>query len=352
MIDKEKNYQLKGVAILLMLFHHLFAFSDRIPFGNDVLAGNNILRSIGFYSKICVSFYMFLGGYVLYKNYNNSFKTIIQSVKKLYIKYWKIFIIFVPIGLLLFNNQMQYAQDINMSNRFYNLGIIEIVLNFIGVISTINREWWFLQTFVFCLILGFVYLKIFNKKSNLILELIFITIVFLLLRYLIPNILSQIDSEIIKEQLGTLFKWNITLFLTGIVFAKYKIYEMFARYYKNTFVNIILLIVLLIIRKIVSMDLLDIILVPFIMIEIVNIFSKSKTIKSIFEYFGKNSTNMWLCHTFYCYYFYFFVKIVYFTNNPIVIYGTLLAITLLTSIIIDLFYNIISRKIFKNRIVL
>lgn len=35
MLTRENTKQLKGFAVLLMLAHHLFAFSDRIPYGFD-----------------------------------------------------------------------------------------------------------------------------------------------------------------------------------------------------------------------------------------------------------------------------------------------------------------------------
>lgn len=61
---------MKGIALLLMLACHLWAFPDRIPY--EVKIGTNIYVSdmeltvaIGTFGKICVPIYMFLGGYGL-----------------------------------------------------------------------------------------------------------------------------------------------------------------------------------------------------------------------------------------------------------------------------------------------
>ncbi|WP_270595131.1 hypothetical protein, partial [Faecalibacillus faecis] len=63
----------------------------------------------------------------------------------------------------------------------------------------------------------------------------------------------------------------------------------------------------------------------------------------ILFFIGKNSTNMWLTHTFYCYYFYPFVKIVYGSRNALVAFITLVILSLITSILIDIFWKYISK---------
>ena len=50
---------------------------------------------------------------------------------------------------------------------------------------------------------------------------------------------------------------------------------------------------------------------------------------------------MWLTHSFFCYYFYTFVKIVYSSRNAIVSFIILLGLSLGTSILLDLFWNIV-----------
>lgn len=58
MLTRENTKQLKGFAVLLMLAHHLFAFSDRIPYGFDfsrnIFLSNTLTSFIGVFGKICV----------------------------------------------------------------------------------------------------------------------------------------------------------------------------------------------------------------------------------------------------------------------------------------------------------
>ena len=139
---KEHTKIAKGVAILLMLTHHLFAFPDRIHLDQGYISlfsigGNNIEFIMGVFGNICVSMYIFLSGYGIYmsslKNGKITLKDSFKRLKKLYINYWIVFIIFVPIGFIFFNKE---------------LNIREFILNFVGWSSSYNGEWWFFRLYV------------------------------------------------------------------------------------------------------------------------------------------------------------------------------------------------------------
>ena len=97
---------MKAIAILFMLMHHLWAFPDRIAGGplENILQFSNfpLTVHIGVFGKICVSIFFFLGGYGLYKKYFGKRYNLAERLKKLYFAYWKIFVIFVPIGFIFF----------------------------------------------------------------------------------------------------------------------------------------------------------------------------------------------------------------------------------------------------------
>ena len=73
------------------------------------------------------------------------------------------------------------------------------------------------------------------------------------------------------------------------------------------------------------------------------IFDSLKVLKSIFQYLGKHSTNIWLIHSFYCYYFLEATKLVYSTRNVWIDLLILLLMSLVSSILVDLFYNLITK---------
>ena len=67
---KDDTTLMKGLAILLMLAHHLWGFGDRLvselPMISVTARGMEFAGLIGGYGKICVSMFMFLGGFGTY----------------------------------------------------------------------------------------------------------------------------------------------------------------------------------------------------------------------------------------------------------------------------------------------
>ena len=68
--DKNMSIMIKGVAIILMLFHHFFGFPDWIIEGNMFIGlGDNyncVERKIGLFGAICVELFVFITGYGSY----------------------------------------------------------------------------------------------------------------------------------------------------------------------------------------------------------------------------------------------------------------------------------------------
>lgn len=61
-LSKDYSNMVKGMAILMMIMHHIWGFPEKIP----GLLLSNIEVQIGSAAKICVSIFMFLSGYGLY----------------------------------------------------------------------------------------------------------------------------------------------------------------------------------------------------------------------------------------------------------------------------------------------
>ncbi|WP_424765349.1 acyltransferase family protein, partial [Necropsobacter rosorum] len=66
LISKNESDYIKGIAVFLMLFHHLFAFPNRQP--KDISIINvietfNLEMLIGQYGKYCVPIFLFIAGY-------------------------------------------------------------------------------------------------------------------------------------------------------------------------------------------------------------------------------------------------------------------------------------------------
>ena len=74
MLTKDNTLEIKGVAILCMIFFHLFGFPERIPTENiSQWMGSPITKAF----QICVPIYLFMAGWLamyFHKERNNHSK--------------------------------------------------------------------------------------------------------------------------------------------------------------------------------------------------------------------------------------------------------------------------------------
>lgn len=344
----------KGIAIILMVIHHLFRFPDRlhnvsyisiIPFFH--INNINIEFILGEFGKICVAMYLFLSGYGLYISYLNkksfSFKKSIKKMISILINYWVIFIIFVPIGLIWYNDNPQY-----------NFKLINFIANFFTLRSSYNYEWWFLRLYIELLLLFPIIKHILKKKVIFSIGIsIFLYIISIgsdVLFKLFPQI-SCIQNTLIYSDIQKILIWQI-VFCTGCLTAKYNLFKamnefLFSKRLNNNYCNIITIVIIMAVRisstivfkfigkgyetNINATDI-DFLLVPIFILCCTNIFYNSKS-RKILLILGKHSTNIWLTHTFFAYYY--FQKIVFFPKLSVLILIWLLILSMFTSIIID-----------------
>lgn len=338
---KEHTQIAKGMAIILMLIHHLFAFPNRILTKQSyksllLINGLQIEYYIGVFGKICVAMFLFLSGYGLYiitsKNNKFSIKDAIIRISRLYINYWTVFLIFIPIGFIFFGR---------------TLNIKEFILNFLGLSSSYNGEWWFFRLYVELILITPI-LKIIVRDK---LYLSFINIIMLVLLskvinkiffYLYP--IKYITDTIIYNDLISLLNWQSCFFM-GYICAKFKLFTKIKEYMKiynidNKFIYLLMMLLVFFIRYKRSSIFIDSILSGIFIFAIVNILYDSKLHK-LFVVLGENSMNMWLTHSFFCYYY--IQSIVYKPRISVFILIWLIVLSLLTSLIIKRFSKYLNK---------
>lgn len=139
---------MKGVAVSLMIAHHLFTFPERlvdvgyisVPFIN----GMTLAACLGQFGKICVSVFTLLSGYGTYLSLSraqNDAAVTLRHIRSLYISYWKVFLIAVPISLFL-------------SRSFGEGTAINVIYSFLGIRLAYCSEWWFIIPFAVLIILA------------------------------------------------------------------------------------------------------------------------------------------------------------------------------------------------------
>lgn len=110
-LTKNDTLALKGIAILLLLWHHMFFVSKDLLFDwHDIGIKSAIL------SRVCVAIFVFLSGYGLMvsSKINESLIAFYRKrLFKLLLNYWYIWLLFVPIGVFVFHRTFDavYGQN-------------------------------------------------------------------------------------------------------------------------------------------------------------------------------------------------------------------------------------------------
>ena len=355
---------LKGIAVVLMLFHHLAAFPARFPVGftgfESLWGGfstNDFLVKFALVSKICVSIFFFLGGYGLFIRWKSSKFSVSQSIIDLYKAYWKVFLVFVPIAILFFGRSGTNINPICTGYVFQSKGIMvtTILSDFVGLTSKLNAEWWFFLSYVCVIPLGYLYCcKV--EARNFWEDIFLVFCIDILIRNIFPAIA---DMEVFSSLRSNLFYSNFfemnsytSAFFAGIVFAKHngicKIKRILYQFHYCTLCSVLGLGILLFCRTFILGEQADIIycaaLIPMLSV----ILDNYKPLKQCFVFLGKHSTNMWLIHSFFCYYFLEATYLVYSTKNVWIDLLILVALSLSSSIAVNGFYCLLEKQIRKK----
>lgn len=135
-MTKQESQMMKGVAILLMLFLHLFNQLSNVELcHNFIYIGGEPLVYILSRASNPVAFFLILGGYGLYKVNERGDRRRWSRVFKLLLHYWVILLLFLTIGHFISPNR-------------YPGSLLKIINNFTAFNTSYNGEMWFLFPYV------------------------------------------------------------------------------------------------------------------------------------------------------------------------------------------------------------
>lgn len=306
---KEDTTIAKFLAIILMFAHHLFAWPDRI---SNVIyksvfissKGIPIEYNIGIFGKICVAIFMVLSGYGIYTSFITSNSSTISITKhkliKLYIVFWKVFIVFIPLGVIL-------------NSPYININFKTLLCNFFGIQITYNGEWWFLTPYIGTLIiLPFILKIVYGGWLHSLISFFLMLCLPKIYNYLLPLVLpANVYFVLTQSIIGNIFRLTLNLlpyFVTGCLIAKHDLFNKYLRFFSKSILSYIvsffIIIVIYNIRKKTFRYIdLDYILAPPFIIASVSLLRNVDFIKRLFLHLGSRSTEMWLIHSFFCYQF-------------------------------------------------
>lgn len=166
-LTKNDSLAIKGIAILILLFHHLYTSADRFSNFDVSFAPLNqhLVVSLAFSLKICVSIFAFISGYGLLKSISKTTLTrknvVIWNTSRL-IKtmsgFWFIYIIAFVVTMIIDRLPVKVYCTDGIRN-----GIMYAINDFFGLANlldtpTLNSTWWYMSAaIVFILLVPVVY---------------------------------------------------------------------------------------------------------------------------------------------------------------------------------------------------
>lgn len=302
---------LKGVAVLLLLFHHLFMEGTGF---DDVYIGQiPLIQTFGQNAKLCVAIFVFLSGYGLMSGAikTNGIHHLLAFYRKRYVKlmvnFWLIWLLFVPLGVFVFNRTFP-----EVYGEHY---VIRIFSDLLGICSTssYNPTWWFYGCII-CLYFLFPFLyKIIDYWY-----------------LLIPLSAILVFASGISMPGFDLFRSYLCVFILGMTIRKYPIIIAKA----PTVLLLFSIIVLFVCRMWVPFsftivwDTVVTCVGAFVYVQI----RLSRWLTQSLSFMGKHSFNIFLFHTFFLLYMHHYI---YWSKNPILIFLTMLLTSIVVSVVIE-----------------
>lgn len=331
-LTKRNTAALKGVAILLMVFHHCYRSADKFagyevnfqPFSQEFII------NIGVLSKICVSIFAFVSGYgllcgykkVMERNSVDRRQWIARHIVSTLSGFWLVavccYIAYRLLGIGDFSN----FGNTKIEKLFY---IAIDILGFSGLMDTpsLNTAWWYIGTAVAFILLLPVCKWIADRMGyGFVLAMVF----------LIPRILGL-------GFLGGRSTWSfLFIFVCGMMCSegKYGLYINKGKY--AGIINFLIYLVVFILGGWLSLHVsihdfweLKYGIVPLAFIFLcTDYLFRIPFLQSFFAFLGRYSLNVWLIHTFIRDWLGTYIwKLSFFWLVPLVILGISLGISML-----------------------
>lgn len=154
-MTRDESTIMKGVAILLMLFFHLFNRMDFVGMCQTTIhIGGLPLVHILTRAANPVSFFIMLSGYGLYVSHKKSSYNVWRKIRLLYVHYWLTLLVFVPIGYFVIGSYR------------YPGNWLDIIGNAIGWNVSYNGEIWFLLPFIILMLCSGWIIKYLDKLPS------------------------------------------------------------------------------------------------------------------------------------------------------------------------------------------
>ena len=337
MITKEETMRLKGVAILMMLFLHLFNTDERMGLCHPLvsLGDKPLVHLIARFSALCVPIYIFLSGYGLSFIYHKTAGLQMRTanrILRLYTNYWIVFLLFIPLASWV--NPTEYPSDLTT-----------LLLNVTALSDSYNLEWWFLMPYMLLVLVSPWIIRNVHALNG---KQATVCCVVLMAFYLLLHPLRGMCPFFAGKD----FVFNIGLlifpFVSGIVFSHHAVLDRFRNWttqrwgaHKDRYLWALLMVFFLL-RIFIKTGAINAVY-GLIFITLFTATDRNSWCNFLLGHLGKHSTNMWLTHTFFSWYL--FADFFYGLQYPLLMYVVLIAVSLCTSYFIQLLNRPLQERI-------
>ena len=291
-ITLKESVILQGVAVSLMVWHHLFGFPERISIPH-VLVLDSLLRIetlLAYFGRICIAIFAFCSGYGMKKKaiqadasgvkcLLGNYRSVIKHLLKFFVRYWLVVVVFVPLGFIL---------------NVYPVQLEAILKTLLGQSYVYNAEWWYIGHYL-KLMLIFPVISVaadwLEKKSPMLLHV---------------GLLAGIVAVEISP--NNSFYAVLLYFVEGMYIAHTAWYTKIAKRLCTNRMQLtaagMLGAVVFVLR---TLGVADYYLVAPLVFGLVLLFKNSMVSRyagKVFTVIGKYSTYVWLTHTFFAYYYF------------------------------------------------
>ncbi|MBP0612946.1 acyltransferase [Chryseobacterium sp. cx-311] len=343
-ITVQKSNQLRSIAILMMLFLHLFNRDYKGLFQPLVFIGNQpLFYYLSLFCDACVPIFAFVSGYGLYFKFRQDKPRYASAnstrLKKFYLNFWIIVILFaVILGFVL-------------GTEGYPGSWQKLLLTATAIDPSYNGAWWFLTTYIFFVLTSTFWFKLLERFNPymFVLALFIMYVVAFYFRILRPVIFESGATDWFHRQ-SVLYFCTLLQFMLGAFALKFdwsqKISNHFATIkFKNSIV-LLAIVFLIAFRSIVP----NLIFAPFTGLGFIFLFLQLDLpafLSKIINYFIPHATNIWLVHMFF--YMIYFREFIYSPQYVIPIFTLLVLVSVLASYLIKLLEKPLSGLLFSPR---
>ena len=334
-IPKEQSLRLKGIAILMMLFYHLFNRMSLVLQCDSFLYIGGV-PFVHWLSRAAnpVWLYLFLSGYG-YSVKRKTVKEVLPSIFNIYLHWWVVLLFALPLGLL-FN-----PSRFNLSEIWGNISAWN---------PTYNSELWFLFPFVLLILLQKSIFCLLDKIGNkLYLALVLLTYLFCFF------VFSAYGEDSVKEY--SRFLWMLLMvaymfvpFSIGILSANIKFQISSFKYQVSNIFILLLLALIIVIKCSLPGGIWGIMYqIPFFLcfVTLCAIIKYSEVFGNVLERLGKHSLSMWFIHSFICYHI--FCEQLYSLKYPLLIFIVLVCISYVIAVCVDKIVSLLSPYLICKR---